>query len=207
MMQRVTVLLPMITGLLGLGLILSPPARAQEEDFQVHEHGFQNGYRDGYQNGRESRVRSETLNYQTADYRQGERGYVASFGPIDEYRVAYRQGYREGVEDGYAGTQKRTERIVVTHEPERVTERTVTVYRDSGPDYERVASDLGYRDGLAMGLKDYRARHSYDPRDHDDYRDADRGYTSALGRKDDYKRAYRAAFEAGYREGFGLRRP
>src|ERR1043166_1470086 len=71
--------------------------------------------------------------------------------------------------------------------------------------FEDVASDIGYRDGVNAGLKDFREHHSYRPHDHEAWKDGDHGYDKSFGEKDEYKRAYRAAYEAGYRAGFGLR--
>jgi hypothetical protein len=61
----------------------------------------------------------------------------------------------------------------------------------------------GYRDGLEKGREDVRDRDSFDPVRHSRYRNADRGYNSRYGRKDEYKLIYREGFEAGYRQAYG----
>ena len=65
-----------------------------------------------------------------------------------------------------------------------------------------VAYDNGYRDGLNKGREDARDRDSFDPVRHKEYRNADRGYNSRYGSKDQYKFAYRDGFDAGYRQAY-----
>lgn len=68
--------------------------------------------------------------------------------------------------------------------------------------FERRAYDAGHRDGLAHGEDD--ARHRRDRRiDRDgDYRSADDGYRREYGDRENYRRAFRQAYETGYTEGF-----
>ena len=65
-----------------------------------------------------------------------------------------------------------------------------------------VAYDNGYRDGLAKGTEDARDRDSFDPVRHKEYRNADRGYNSRYGTKDQYKLTYRDGFDAGYSQSY-----
>jgi hypothetical protein len=65
-----------------------------------------------------------------------------------------------------------------------------------------VAYDNGYRDGQAKGIEDARGRDSFDPVRHKEYRNADRGYNSRYGTKDQYKLTYRDGFEAGYAQAY-----
>jgi len=73
------------------------------------------------------------------------------------------------------------------------------------PVYVSVAAQSGYRDGLEAGRDDWRHRERFDPAGAKRYRQGDRDYDRRYGPRDDYKREYRAAFERGYREGFGRR--
>lgn len=66
----------------------------------------------------------------------------------------------------------------------------------------RRAYAQGYRDGLRHGNWDARDDRRFDFRRHDDYRDADGGYRHAYGDRDDYRRAYRGGFAAGYADGY-----
>jgi hypothetical protein len=184
---------------LGLVLLASAPARAQfRGPSDAREDGYQHGYRDGYEYGRDAHDRNVALDYRTDAYRDGDRGYQSYLGPVELYRDGYRAGYREGAEDGYRSNQSRFEQI---YRP-----RDETYYSDRRWDYQHVASDIGYREGLAAGLKDFREHHPYQPEKHDSWKDADHGYNKSYGSKDEYKRAYRAAYEAGYRDAFGPRR-
>src|SRR5437773_2143876 len=69
--------------------------------------------------------------------------------------------------------------------------------------YGSPAAQNGYRDGLEAGRKDARDRERFDPVRAKRYRDGDHDYDNRYGSRDVYKREYRAAFEQGYREGYG----
>lgn len=66
----------------------------------------------------------------------------------------------------------------------------------------RGGHDEGYRDGARAGGDDARDGRAFEYQRHRDYREADRGYRSRDGRRDDYKQQYRAGFIAGYRDGY-----
>jgi hypothetical protein len=66
----------------------------------------------------------------------------------------------------------------------------------------RVAYDNGYQKGLEKGREDARDRDSYDPVRYKEYRNADKGYNSRYGSKDQYKLEYRNGFEAGYAQAY-----
>ena len=207
-----------ISAALGLGLTLfvaAPAARAQDEyhggSLNVRQHAFEHGYRDGYEYGRDCRDRHVALDYRTEMYRDADRGYNSVFGSREDYQVGYREGYRAGAEDGFNGVQTRLEQTFAWHDrsydPDLApNDPRANVYAERHWGYQDVASDIGYRDGVNAGLKDYRERHSYRPEQHGAYKDADHGYNNSFGAKDEYKRAYRAAYEAGYRDGFGIRK-
>ena len=62
--------------------------------------------------------------------------------------------------------------------------------------------DTGYRDGLVKGREDVDKDRSYDPRRHQWYRSASRGYQSRYGLRGAYATVYREGFEAAYSEEF-----
>ncbi len=66
-------------------------------------------------------------------------------------------------------------------------------------DIYRIAQQNGYNDGLRKGEEDARERHN-NPQGTSEYKRATNGYDSRLGRKDDYKQAYRQAFLQGFDE-------
>jgi hypothetical protein len=66
----------------------------------------------------------------------------------------------------------------------------------------RIASERGYEDGLKRGGRDGDHRDRFDPTRDRKYRDGDHGYRSSYGPRYEYVRAYRRAFEQGYRDGF-----
>ena len=60
----------------------------------------------------------------------------------------------------------------------------------------------GYRDGQVKGREDVSKNRSYDPKRHQWYRSASRGYESRYGLRGGYANIYREGFEAGYAEEF-----
>jgi hypothetical protein len=68
----------------------------------------------------------------------------------------------------------------------------------SGSAYGSEAYRRGYDDGVVKGREDLGDRDSFDPARHSWYRNADRGYNSRYGSKDEYRSEYRRGFLAGY---------
>ena len=62
------------------------------------------------------------------------------------------------------------------------------------------ARQYGYQDGLNEGSHDRQTGHSFRPTQDDNYRNADRGYNSSFGSKDQYKQLYRQAYQSGYEQ-------
>ena len=79
-----------------LGLTRQLP-RAYEE-----EPAFARGYADGRQRGLAVAKRGQRYDpVESREYRNGDRGYAASYGSRDAYKVNYRAGFRQGYDDGY----------------------------------------------------------------------------------------------------------
>lgn len=78
-------------------------------------------------------------------------------------------------------------------------------------DFERVAYDNGYREGLKHGREDGEHRRDFRVDRDGDYRHADEGYHREYGDRELYRTAFRRGYEAGYREGYaretGYRNP
>jgi hypothetical protein len=179
---------------------------------EVRQHGYEHGYRDGFERGREEHARGGSSDFHTKEYEQADRGFEGGFGDRELFRTGYRSGYQAGYLDGFSGNTRRFNEIYgyrnrdFDADRDRATDQYDSVYTERRWGYQDVASDIAYRDGLVAGAKDATTGHSYRPREHDSWKDADHGYTKAYGDKNLYKAAYRAAYEAGYRDGFGGRR-
>lgn len=61
---------------------------------------------------------------------------------------------------------------------------------------------FGYEDGLCDGAHDRRTGYSFRPTNSDNYKNADRGFTSTLGSKEQYSQTYRQGYAQGYRRGY-----
>src|ERR1700694_2344150 len=64
------------------------------------------------------------------------------------------------------------------------------------------ARQYGFQDGLNDGRYDSPGGHSFRPTHDDNYKHADRGYSSSFGDKNQYKQVYRQGYEQGYQQGF-----
>jgi hypothetical protein len=85
---------------------------------------------------------------------------------------------------------------------------------DDDADAERRATrayqagfDRGLNDGRQAGREDKRLRDRWDLEGQRELEQADAGYQSSVGGRDDYQAGYRAGFRIGYRQGFGRRQP
>src|SRR5438874_9545883 len=64
------------------------------------------------------------------------------------------------------------------------------------------ARQYGYQDGLNDGAHDRQTGHSFRPTQDDNFKNADRGYSSSSGSRDQYKQWYRQAYQSGYQRGY-----
>lgn len=185
------------------------PVRAQDVyhggSLNARQHGYEHGYRDGYEYGTDTRAKNVALEFRNQAYRDAVRGYSTLFGSREEFRQGYRDGYRKGAEDGYSGTRTRLQETYGQRDFDADAGKVDLydrAYSENHWSYEDVAGDIGYRDGLNAGLKDFREHHRFSPEEHDAWKKAEHGYSEGLGSKDAFERAYRSAYEAGYRTGF-----
>jgi hypothetical protein len=78
----------------------SLPARAVPQKYQ--EPAFARGFEAGRQRGVADARDGERYDpVGSAEYRDGDRGYTASYGSRDAYKSNYRAGFRQGYEEGY----------------------------------------------------------------------------------------------------------
>jgi hypothetical protein len=173
----------------GLLVFVTPILYAQRDSTSRHW-GYEHGFRDGFDYGQDAHAQGNPLDErETSEYRYADRGYRESHGPRDEYRIGYREGFRLGAEDGFAGISIRRDDLLRDRPEVR-------------EEFQSLAADTGYHDGLARGLADFQNHQSFRPAENDLWRNADHGYQQSLGTRDAYRRAYRTAFEEGYREAY-----
>jgi len=78
----------------------SLPGRVIPQKYE--EPAFARGYAAGRERGVADARRGERYDpVASREYRDGDRGYAASYGSRDAYKSNYRAGYRQGYEDGY----------------------------------------------------------------------------------------------------------
>ena len=137
------------------------------------------------------------------DYRDADDGYRRGYGSIESYRRVFRQGYAEGYDSGYRGSHAGNGSNFPRSNYPAYPNNGSVFNPGSGRVYGNVAAQNGYRDGFEAGRNDGRDRDNYDPRGAKRYREGDHDYNGRYGDRELYKRDYRAAFEQGYREGYG----
>lgn len=189
-----------LTSIFALGFtgILSA---AHKSPVQARDYGYQQGYSDGYHHGVSDRDHNNKFK---ADVKNADAGYEKSMGDKEEYKNGYRSGFLAGYDDGFSN---RAGRFSEVYGPYNQADRSQgSADRYEGRSSSHIASDLGYRDGLAAGQADY--VHHLDPRPEDqrDYREGDHGYRSSYGDRILYQQQYRDAFEQGYRDAYSGRR-
>lgn len=164
---------------------------------------YDNGYRSGYDQGQADARGRDRYGYdRQGRYRDGDYGYNSSYGNRNEYRQVFRRGYSEGYDRGYYANAGYGRSV-----PGRDTYGSRYPYPNGGGyggygGYYNEAYDRGYREGAEKGREDANDGDRYDPRRHKWYREGDRGYNSRYGSRDQYKAAYRDAFERGYSEAY-----
>ena len=172
---------------------------------------YDNGYRAGYDQGQaDARGRNRYCYQRDGRYRDGYYGYDSRYGNRNDYRQSFRQGFASGYEQGYNGyggsgngraTQRRDPGYGSQY-PTYPNSGGYGGYGGYGGGYYNEAYDRGMREGAQKGREDAKDGDRYDPRRHNWYRDGDRGYNNRYGSRDQYKVAYRDAFERGYAQGY-----
>jgi hypothetical protein len=74
--------------------------------------------------------------------------------------------------------------------------------RDYRVDSQRRAYAKGYEEGNEEGRNDARHGRRFEPRRHDEFRDADDGYNRRDGNREEYRDSYRRGFLVGYEHAF-----
>ena len=208
------------TLLLVAGVALAAPACAEQVygsgyprggvynrdlDRRAYDNGFREGVEEGQNDARHNRDFSPRRH---DEYRDADEGYRRGEGDREHYRRSYRQGFEAGYNESYNrnaryGRDGRDERGGIYP-----SVGAYPAYPPANRGYGSVgaiAAENGYRDGVEAGRNDARDRERFDPVRAKRYREGDHDYNDRYGARDDYKRDYRAAFEQGYREGYGRR--
>ena len=79
-------------------------ARQNAASLSAHQRGYEFAYQDGADRGRLDRARTDpAYDFDSNDYRSGDRGYTRSMGDLGQYQQGYREGYKAGYDDAYKG--------------------------------------------------------------------------------------------------------
>jgi hypothetical protein len=154
------------------------PNRAPGVDRRAYTLGYDEGRQRGEVDARRRRAFDPARHDVYRDIDSGFRGYGNRTGNP----TAFRQGFVAGYSDAYRR------------------------YAQSGTrpldGYASPAAQSGYRDGYEQGRDDARDGDRFDPVRAARYRAGNRDYDRRFGSLDEYKRAYRAAFQTGYERGY-----
>jgi hypothetical protein len=174
-------------------------ARARD----AQDYGYQYGYSNGYHHGVSDREHHNKLK---PDVKDADNGYEKSMGSKDQYKEGYRSGFIAGYDDAVNNRPGRFSEVYGPSGQESARGSADRSADYSGWSATHVASDLGYRDGLAAGQSDYQQHRDARPEDQGDYRHADHGYRSDYGDKSVYQQQYRDSFIQGYNDAYSGRR-
>ncbi len=145
---------------------------------------YADGYAAGQRAGLNDARRGEPYRY--SDERVFRDARPGPWRGDNRYRAEFRRGFADGYRAGY--TRAADDR-----------------YRSRrGPAGRRfdLAARNGFDDGYAAGLDDGRDGRRFDPVSERRYRSGDHGYERGYGSREVYKVNYRDAFRAGYEEGY-----
>jgi hypothetical protein len=201
--------------MLAVGVAMAAPAcAAQTYGYgrntgyarELERRGYEFGYREGVQEGQNDARRGRDFSYQRHDaYRDADDGFRRGDGDLNLYRRSFRQGFQTGYNEAYNRYARRG-----GNRRGNGSYGYPGTYPNAGygtsRGYRSPAAQTGYRDGVEAGRDDARDRNRFDPVRAKRYREGDHDYEGRYGSRDDYKREYRAAFEQGYREGYGAAR-
>jgi hypothetical protein len=176
----------------------------------IERRAYDNGFREGLEQGRNDARRSRSFSPERhGEFRDADDGYHRSDGDREFYRRAFRQGFQTGYRESYDrmmranGGYNRGVYGGPVYQGPVYQDPRVVVPRGG---YNNYAAQIGYRDGFDAGRNDARDRNRFDPVRSRRYREGDHDYNNRYGDRELYKRDYRAAFEQGYREGYGQSR-
>ncbi len=206
------------TLLLAAGVALASPAcaaqiygsgypRGSVSNRDFDRRAYDNGFRKGVEEGQNDARHNRDFSYQRHDeYRDADQGYHRNSGDREFYRRSYRQGFQAGYTESFNRNVRygRDERGTVYPPVATYPSHPPSSNRDYGS-HGSIAAQNGYRDGVEAGRSDARDHDRFDPIRAKRYREGDHDYDRRFGPRDDYKHEYRAAFEQGYREGYGRR--
>ena len=161
----------------------------------------QKAYRDGYSDGQKAaRHRGNSGKYNN-HYRAGDDRRA--------YDVGYRRGYGNGDGSWNNGDWRNDRDRNHDGRDDRsghpfggVLGQQQGNYPNNGAYGVGNARGVGYNDGLLAGQKDRSTGHSFRPTQNKGYQDADKGYNSSIGDKNQYKQVYRDGFMQGYQRGY-----
>jgi hypothetical protein len=200
--------------LFGLTIMTSLTAQAQYRNRDGYGYGqdvyriaADQGYRDGVNRGAEDARDNDRYNPEgTSQYKDGKNGHRSEYGNKEAYKQAYREGFRRGYDVGFRQYANNRQGRGRNDDPYYGRNDDYGRSGDYGGygrnDIYRVAQEQGYRDGVEQGAEHARDGKRFDPEGTRRYKNADQGYRSEYGNKEEYKQAYRGSFRQGYEEGY-----
>ena len=170
----------------------------------IERRAYDIGYREGLEQGNNDARRNRSFSPDRhGEFRDADDGYHRGDGDRSFYRQNYRQGFQVGYRESYDRIARSNRGYGVNGNRSGVYGGPVVIAPRSG--YGNYAAQVGHRDGFDAGRNDVRDRNRFDPVRSKRYRDGDHDYNNRYGDRELYKRDYRAAFDQGYREGYGTR--
>jgi hypothetical protein len=194
--------------------ILSVPLSLPAQDvyhggaLDARQHGYEHGYRDGFPFGQNSQVSNRDQDIVNQKLRAADKDYQSAFGSQELYRQGYAEGFRAGMEDSRSGKRSRLEELFRAKDPKYDPDRNQDdridgIYPQNHWPATHAAADIGYRDGFDAGVRDRQMGKDSRPRQHVAWQKASHGFDGQSSTAARYKVSYRAAYERGYRDGFG----
>ena len=164
---------------------LAAPTSGERSPTAAYQAGQARGMAEGRDAGKADRVVNPAgggtwdLEGQS-ELQQADSGYNSTVGARDEYQAGYRAGFRLGYKEGFG--------------PRNAESRAY-----------KAGHDRGTAEGRQAGKDDRSGTGRWDLEGQRELEQADSGYNSNVGPRDEYQAGYRVGFRLGYQEGFGRR--
>ena len=160
------------------------PTSGQRRPTAAYQSGYDRGMAEGRSEGKGDRGASINGRWDLeaqGELEHADSGYESRFGSREEYQAGYRAGFRLGYTEGFGPRNAESPAYKAGHD------RGLAEGRQAGRDDRNV-------NGARWDLEGQR-----------ELEQADSGYDTRFGPRDQYQAGYRAGFRLGYKEGFGPR--
>ena len=178
--------------------------------YQLRQTALNAGYNEGSKEGAEDRARGRRANYNSfSSYQKATKDYNSRLGNRALYQRYFRRAFESGYDTEFGSGSGNWNNNNGNWNDNRGNRRrgrgrNWDQYGSFGGSYQlrQTALNAGYNEGHEQGREDRDRNRAGNFRTYEDYREADKDYSSKLGNRELYRRYYREGYENGYYDGY-----